>query len=165
MEAKVSVVVLPPSFRSRALAAAVVLSVAGLLQSCGSMSMGETNVHGIVVTESTLSAIKPGTSQAQVLDVLGTPSTTSTLDGQAFYYVSQTTARPVAFMAPHIVDRNVLAVYFDNGKVSRVANYSLKDGVVFDSITRTTPTAGGDLNFITQLARGMTAGIPGFGNN
>ena len=157
-----SVVVLTPRFRSRALAAAVVFSVAGLLQSCG--SMGETNVHGIVVTESTLSAIKPGTPQAQVIDVLGTPSTTSTLDGQAFYYVSQTTSRPVAFMSPHIVDRNVLAVYLANGKVTRVANYSLKDGVVFDSITRTTPTAGGDLNFITQLARGMTAGIPGFGN-
>jgi outer membrane protein assembly factor BamE (lipoprotein component of BamABCDE complex) len=163
MEAKLSVVVLPPRFRSRALAAAVVLSVAGLLQACG--SIGETNVHGIVVTESTLSAIKPGTSQAQVLDALGTPSTTSELEGQAFYYVSQTTARPVAFLAPRIVDRNVLAVYFANGKVTRIANYSLKDGVVFDSITRTTPTAGGDLNFITQLARGMTAGIPGFGNN
>jgi outer membrane protein assembly factor BamE (lipoprotein component of BamABCDE complex) len=65
-------------------------------------------------------------------------------------------------MSPHIVDRNVLAVYFDKGKVSRVANYSLQDGKVFDSITRTTPTAGGDLNFITQLARGLTAGIPGF---
>jgi outer membrane protein assembly factor BamE (lipoprotein component of BamABCDE complex) len=164
MEAKVSVVVLPPHFRSRALAAAVVIGLAGLAQGCSSMSVGQTNVHGIVVTESTLSAIKPGTTQAQVLDVLGTPSTTSTLDGQAFYYVSQTTSRPVAFMAPHVVDRNVLAVYFDNGKVSRVANYGLKDGVVFDSITRTTPTAGGDLNFITQLARGMTAGIPGFGN-
>lgn len=158
-----SIVVLPPRFRTRALAAAVVVSVAGLLQGCG--SIGETNVHGIVVTESTLSAIKPGTSQAQVMDALGTPSTQSTLDGQAWYYVSQTTSRPVAFLAPHIVDRNVLAVYFANGKVTRIANYSLKDGVVFDSITRTTPTAGGDLNFITQLARGMTAGIPGFGNN
>ena len=157
-----SVVVLSPRFRSRVLAAAMVVSVAGLLQSCA--TMGETNVHGIVVTESTLSAIKPGTPQAQVVDVLGTPSTQSTLDGEAYYYVSQTTSRPVAFMAPHVVDRNVLAVYFAGGKVTRVANYSLKDGVVFDSITRTTPTAGGDLNFITQLARGMTAGIPGFGN-
>lgn len=161
MEAKVSIVVLPPRFRSPALAAAVVISLAGLLQSCG--SIGETNVHGIVVTESTLSAIKPGTSQAQVLDALGTPSTQSTLDGQAWYYVSQTTSRPVAFLSPHVTDRNVLAVYFTNGRVSRVANYGLKDGVVFDSITRTTPTAGGDLNFVTQLARGMTAGIPGFG--
>jgi outer membrane protein assembly factor BamE (lipoprotein component of BamABCDE complex) len=162
MEAKVSLVVLSPRFRSRALAAAVALCTVGLLQGCG--SVGETNVHGIVVTESTLNAIKPGTPQAQVVDVLGTPSTTSTLDGQAYYYVSQTTSRPVAFLAPHIVDRNVLAVYLDKGRVTRVANYSLKDGVVFDSITRTTPTAGGDLSFITQLARGMTAGIPGFGN-
>ena len=154
-----SVVVLTRRSCSRALAAAVVLSAASLLQGCG--SIGETNVHGIVVTESTLTAIKPGTPQPKVLEELGTPSTESTLNGEAYYYVSQTTSRPVAFMSPHIVDRNVLAVYFDKGKVSRVANYSLQDGKVFDSITRTTPTAGGDLNFITQLARGLTAGIPG----
>jgi outer membrane protein assembly factor BamE (lipoprotein component of BamABCDE complex) len=165
MEAKVSVVVVTPRLRSRALAAALMLSVGGLLAGCGSMSIGETNVHGIVVTESTLSAIRPGTSQAQVVDILGTPSTESSLGGQAYYYVSQTTSRPVAFMPPHIVDRNVLAVYFANGKVTRVANYSLKDGVVFDSISRTTPTAGGDTSFITQLSRGLTAGVPGFGNN
>lgn len=158
-----SAVVSTPRLRSTALAVALVCSAAGLLQGCGSMgSIGETNVHGIVVSESTLSTIKPGTPQAQVISELGTPSTESTIGGSAYYYVSQTTSRPVAFMAPHIVDRHVLAVYFDNGKVTRVANYSLADGKVFDSITRTTPTAGGDLNFITQLARGMTAGIPGF---
>ena len=160
-----SVVVVTPRLRSRALAVALVLSAGSLLAGCGSMSIGETNVHGIVVTESTLSAIRPGTPQAQVIDALGTPSTESTLGGEAYYYVSQTTSRPVAFMPPHIVDRNVLAVYFANGRVSRVANYSLKDGVVFDSISRTTPTAGGDLNFITQLSRGLTAGIPGIGGN
>ncbi|MDQ0393245.1 outer membrane protein assembly factor BamE [Labrys monachus] len=155
-----SAVVSTPRLRSHALAVALVISAAGLLQGCG--SMGETNVHGIVVTESTLSAIKPGTPQSQVIAELGTPSTESAIGGEAYYYVSQTTSRPVAFMSPHIVDRNVLAVYFDKGKVIRVANYSLQDGKVFDSITRTTPTAGGDLSFITQLARGMTAGVPGF---
>ena len=127
-------------------------------------NIGETNVHGIVLTETMLSQVKPGMTQQQVLEALGTPSTTSTINGEAFYYVSQTTSRPVAFLQPHIVDRTVVVVYFDKGKVTRVANYGLKDGVVFDSISRTTPTAGSELNFLSQLIRGMGRGIPGFGN-
>lgn len=127
--------------------------------------MGETNVHGVVVTESMLAQVKPGTTQQVVVETLGTPSTTSTINGEAFYYVSQTTSRPVAFMRPSVVDRNVLVVYFDpKGKVTRLANYGLADGVVFDTISRTTPTAGAEQSFITQLIRGMTAGIPMFGN-
>jgi outer membrane protein assembly factor BamE (lipoprotein component of BamABCDE complex) len=98
-----------------------------------------------------------------VYEALGTPSTTSTINGQAYYYVSQTTSRPVAFLQPHVVDRTVVAVYFDKGgKVSRVANYGLKDGVVFDTVSRTTPTAGSELNFLSQLIRGIGKGIPGF---
>ena len=60
--------------------------------------------------------------------------------------------------AAYIVDRTVVVVYFDKGKVSRVANYGLKDGVVFDSVSRTTPTAGSELNFLSQLIRGMGKG-------
>ena len=79
--------------------------------------------------------------------------------------MSQTTSRPVAFLQPSIVDRTVVVVYFDKGKVTRVANYGLKDGVVFDTVSRTTPTAGSELNFISQLIRGMGKGIPGLSSN
>jgi outer membrane protein assembly factor BamE (lipoprotein component of BamABCDE complex) len=132
-----------------------------LLSAAACSGIGETNVHGIVLTERMLSDVKPGQSQEQVVQALGTPSTTSTLNGEAFYYVSQTTSRAVAFLQPSIVDRTVVVVYFEKGKVTRVANYGLKDGVVFDMVTRTTPTAGSELNFLTQLLRGLGKGIPG----
>jgi outer membrane protein assembly factor BamE (lipoprotein component of BamABCDE complex) len=141
---------------------AMLVTLVALSAAAGCANIGETNVHGIVVTEKMLAGVKPGITQAAVLDALGTPSTTSTINGEAFYYVSQTTSRPVAFLQPHIVDRRVLVVYFDKtGKVTRIANYGLEDGVVFDSIARTTPTAGSELNFLSQLIRGLGAGIPG----
>src|SRR5689334_22934414 len=152
---KASVLASRSEVLARGLAGCLILSVAA----CG--RVGETNVHGIVLTEKMLSDVKPGQTQEQVVQALGTPSTTSTLNGEAFYYVSQTTTRPVAFLQPSIVDRTVVVVYFDKGKVTRVANYGLKDGAVFDMVTRTTPTAGSELNFLTQLLRGLGKGIPG----
>ena len=38
-----------------------------------------------------------------------------------------------------------------SGAVQRVANYGLKDGKVFDFISRTTPTGGSDQNFLAQV--------------
>lgn len=137
--------------------------LASTLALAGCSSMGETNVHGIVITDSMLAQIKPGMTPDAVVSALGTPSTTSTLNGEAYYYVTQTTSKPVAFMKPHITDRTVIVVYFDKGKVTRTAKYGLQDGVVFDFISRSTPTAGSEQSFLRQLFKGMTMGVPGFG--
>ena len=49
------------------------------------------------------------------------PSTTADFGGEVFYYISQMTNRPVAFLNPHVVDQPVLAVYFDqNSQVGRI---------------------------------------------
>ena len=46
----------------------------------------------------------------------------------------------------------MLALYFDkSGKVERVANYGMKDGQVFDFVSRTTPTAGQEPNFLRNM--------------
>jgi outer membrane protein assembly factor BamE (lipoprotein component of BamABCDE complex) len=42
-----------------------------------------------------------------------------------------------------VVDQRVIAVYFDKDRrVTRLANYGLKDGKVFDFISQTMPTGG-----------------------
>lgn len=158
---------LTPRLVGRALSFAGLLAASLAIAGCANVPglalspMSETNVHGIVVTESMLASVKPGTAQAQVVDALGTPSTTSTINGEAYYYISQTTYRPVAFLRPHEIERTVFVVYFDKGKVVRLANYGLQDGKVFDYVARTTPTSGSDLNFVSQLIKGLGAGIPG----
>jgi len=128
------------------LAAALLTGVAA----CGT-SISQTQVHGYMIDDATLDQIPVGSSQEQVLVVLGTPSTTATVNGDVYYYISTTTHRPVAFMKPEITDQKVLAVYFDkNKKVERIANWGLKDGKVFDFIGRKTPTSGVEQSFLAR---------------
>ncbi len=110
-----------------------------------------TYQRGYVLAEGALDQVPVGSSQEQVLLVLGTPSTVATLNGDAFFYISQTQQR-VAFLKPEITEQKVLAIYFDkNKRVSRVAQYGLKDGKVFDFVSQTTPTSGEELSLIRQM--------------
>ena len=135
----------------RTTAACLVILALGLLPGgC----FGETFQRGYVLPEGALQQIPLGSSQEQVLIVLGTPSTVATVSGEAFYYISQRAERPVSFMQMKVVDQRVIAVYFDqNRKVRRVAEYGLKDGKLFDFVSRTTPTSGADLSLLNGLFR------------
>ncbi len=131
---------------SASLALALLASAA--LGGCG----GQIAQRGYVVSEFALEQVPVGASRDQVLIALGTPSTTADFGNEALYYISQTASRPVAFMHYRVVDQRVLAVYFDGEDlVSQIANYGLKDGQVFDFVSRTTPTGGSDFSFISQL--------------
>jgi outer membrane protein assembly factor BamE (lipoprotein component of BamABCDE complex) len=111
--------------------------------------------NGYVVDQAALDLVPVGSSREQVLLSLGTPSTTATFDGEVFYYISQKRTRSVAFMKPQLVDQQILAIYFDkDGIVTQRANYTLQDGRVFDTISRTTPTGGRDLTFLQQMLSG-----------
>ncbi len=137
----------------RALAGAAALSL--LLASCN--GIGETRTHGYIIPSSALEQIPPGSSQEQVLVVMGTPSTVSTLGGEVFYYIQTTRRKAVAFAKASTVDQRVIAVYFDKkNQVERVADYGLKDGIVFDFVSRTTPTSGQELTFVSQLLKAAT---------
>ena len=132
--------------RWRIFAAAALLGVS--LAAC----TGEQFQKGYILPPNALEQIPIGASQDQVLIVMGTPSTVATLDGEVFYYISQRSERPVAFMNQKLVDQRVIAIYFDkNRQVRRLANYGLKDGRIFDFISRTTPTSGQELSYLTPL--------------
>ena len=117
---------------------AAVLMTAGLTSACSSVVTKHVNQF----QESDIQQIQPGMSKEQVKLTLGTPTTTSSVGtGEAFYYISNTTSQ-TAFMAPKEIDRRVLAVYFTrSGSMERVAEYGMKDGKVFDFISRSTPPA------------------------
>ena len=109
----------------------------------------ETYQKGYIVPDGALEQIPVGASQEQVLIVLGTPSTVATVSGEAFYYISQRAERAIAFMPQEVVDQRVVAVYFDKKRrVQRLANYGLKDGKIFDYVSRTTPTGGSELSYL-----------------
>ena len=135
-------------FRMAAARVAVTVAFAILLSGCFS----ETYQRGYIIPEGALEQIPIGSTQEQVLIVLGTPSTVATERGEAFYYISQRAERRVGFMPQQIVDQRVVAVYFDkNRRVERLANYGLKDGRVFDFVSRATPTGGKDVAYLNAL--------------
>ncbi len=132
---------------------AVVLALA--LAGLSGCQTAEVFHNGYVVDQAALDLVPVGSSREQVLLSLGTPSTTATFDGEVFYYISQKRTRSVAFMKQKLVEQQILAIYFDkDGIVTQEANYTLKDGKVFDTISRTTPTGGRDLTFLQQLLSG-----------
>jgi outer membrane protein assembly factor BamE (lipoprotein component of BamABCDE complex) len=129
---------------------ALVLALGLTLGGC----FAETYQRGYIVQEGALEQVPLGSSQEQVLIVLGTPSTVATVSGEAFYYISQRAERPIAFMPQAVVDQRVIAVYFDKGRrVERIANYGLKDGKVFDYVSRTTPTSGPERTLLGGMFR------------
>ncbi|MGU3493628.1 outer membrane protein assembly factor BamE [Xanthobacteraceae bacterium A53D] len=128
------------------------LQVPGLTGT-GSSASGivRTYQRGYVLSDGALEQVPVGSSREQVLLVLGTPSTVATVQGDVFYYISQTEKR-VAFLKPEITEQKVLAVYFGKDRrVARIANYGLQDGKIFDFVTQTTPTSGEELSVIRQL--------------
>jgi outer membrane protein assembly factor BamE (lipoprotein component of BamABCDE complex) len=131
--------------------------LAALLSSAAltSCSTSEVIQNGYVVDDQTLALAPVGSSREQVLLSLGSPSVTATFDAEVFYYISQKRTRAVAFMKPKLVEQSVLAVYFNkDGEVERLGNYTMKDGRVFDMISRTTPTGGVEMTFLTRLLKG-----------
>lgn len=133
------------------------LAVIGVLGAGVSGCIGEDLRHGYQIDQNAVAQIKPGSSPEQVLQILGTPSTVSTVGNKSWYYISQNTRRTVMFLGEQVEDQRVVAVYFTPGfKVERVALYGLQDGRIFDFIDRTTPTSGQDRAFLSQLFRGLT---------
>jgi outer membrane protein assembly factor BamE (lipoprotein component of BamABCDE complex) len=133
---------------------AVVVLLCAVMAGCG-----EQFQKGYILPPGALEQIPIGASQDQVLIVMGTPSTVATLNGEVFYYISQRSERPIAFMTDRIVDQRVIAVYFDkNRQVRRLANYGLKDGMIFDFISRTTPTSGQEINYVAPLFKALNIG-------
>jgi outer membrane protein assembly factor BamE (lipoprotein component of BamABCDE complex) len=65
-------------------------------------------------------------------------------------------SRALAFMPAQMTDQSVLAIYFDkSGKVDHIANYGMKDGKVFDFVSRTTPTGGREPDFLRNIMTGL----------
>jgi outer membrane protein assembly factor BamE (lipoprotein component of BamABCDE complex) len=136
----------------RSIRMAVALGLSVSLAGC----FTATYQRGYLLDEAALAQVPQGSSQEQVLLVLGTPSTVATVSGETFYYISQKSER-TAFLNPEITDQRVLAVYFDQSRrVERIANYGIQDGKVFDFISRTTPTGGQESNIIKQILSSST---------
>lgn len=148
------------SRRGAAVLAVRLAAASGLASSlAGCLGYDGVVNRGAIVDERTVAQVKTGMAASQVLTTIGTPSTTSTVGGDAWYYISQRAERQLAFMPQKVTDQRVFAVYFDKAKkVQRVADYGLEDGKPIDFLSRTTPNPAAE----THLLQSILAKIPSF---
>ena len=108
--------------------------------------------RGYVFDEKLLDQIEINkTISNDVMDILGSPSTTSAIDASTWYYIFSK-AETIAFYRPEVTDRRVLAVSFgDDNKVNNLKYYGLEDGKIISYVDRTTPTRGRELTILQQL--------------
>ncbi len=108
--------------------------------------------RGHVGIERKLTQITPGTSTEQdVMNVLGSPSTRSSFGEAAWYYVSAK-KESVAFFKPEISDQKVTQIKFnESGIVTAVDHYSLKDRKDIQIAQEITPTEGQTLGLWEQI--------------
>lgn len=127
------------------LAAVLALSVA-----CST----DTRVEGYHLDRDRIASIQPGvTTQQQVGDILGSPSSVATFREKAdtWYYISRQ-IESVTELDAEVVGQQVFAVDFDDlGRVEKIREYGLKDARDISIASRTTPTQGEELGFFEQL--------------
>lgn len=130
----------------RCLAAAGVLALG--LAACSPV----VSQRGYVPNEDLIADIRVGIdNKDSVLTTFGSPSTISSVDGSAWYYISSIHEQ-VAFYKEAPVDREIVAVYFDEGgTVKQLGYYGLEDGKIVNFIDRETPTRGKQLTFLQQM--------------
>ena len=139
---------LPSNALKRSTLLAAVCAAGLMLGGC----LEQRNYQGYQIPHDAEQQVPVGASKDQALLAFGTPTTTAEFGNEVYYYVSQVSSRPVAFARSKVVDQRILAVYFDDQeRVQQIANYGLQDGRVFDFISRTTPTGGSDVSFVSQL--------------
>tara|TARA_B000000565_G_C23476040_1_gene257910 strand:+ start:24 stop:473 length:450 start_codon:yes stop_codon:yes gene_type:complete len=108
--------------------------------------------RGYVFDDKLFEQIEIGkTNVNQVVELLGTPSTTSTIDAKTWYYI-YSKAETMAFYQPSVSQRRIMTVGFNNdNKVSFVEEYGLQDGNIIAFNSESTPTRGRELTILQQL--------------
>ncbi len=115
----------------------------------------EVDHRGYVAKPGAFNQINNGMSKLEVEGILGTPSTTASIQykGDSYFYITSITTSK-AFLTEE-TQREVIAVRFDeNDQVRSFAQYGLEDGRVIDVNSRQSPVYGEDASVLTALLRG-----------
>jgi outer membrane protein assembly factor BamE (lipoprotein component of BamABCDE complex) len=140
----------------RAASIFMVAGLASLLAAC----QPEIDHRGYIPKPGVFASVHQGMSKAEVESVLGSPSTTASINfqGDSYYYISST-MQGRSFLRPVETDRQIIAVRFDRGdRVQNVAQYGLQDGRIIDINTRKSPVVGSEFSLLTELFKGAGAG-------
>jgi outer membrane protein assembly factor BamE (lipoprotein component of BamABCDE complex) len=128
-------------------------TIASVLAGC----TPEINHRGYLAKPGSFGQITEGMPKSEVEGILGSPSTTASVDiqGDSYYYVTSTTEGR-SFLQPKETSREVVAIRFDkNDTVTSFAQYGLEDGRIININSRKTPVVGKELSLIKDFFKGV----------
>lgn len=108
--------------------------------------------RGFAATPGSVEKLEVGAqSREDVVRLIGSPSAVATFNPNIWYYISET-QEYWAFTKPKISAQKVIQVTFnDDGRVSAIKNYDLKDAQDIQMVQRITPTSGKELTILEQV--------------
>lgn len=149
--------------RTKAMRGLLALACAAVLSAC----VAQYRNHGYLPREDDLGNVIVGIdTRDSVAESIGVPGTSGVLAGGDYYYVGSRVRHYGAF-APEIIEREIVAVEFDDqGVVRNITRYGLEDGQVVTLTRRVTVSGDGNISFIRQLF-GNIGGLDlsGFGSD
>ncbi len=109
-------------------------------------------IRGNLPNAERLAEVTPGDmSREEVAEVLGSPSSVTPFNSDLWLYISEKTST-IAFLAPEVLERNVVMVSFDQeGMVREVKKLDLSNAQDVAHVERVTPTSGNEVTIWDQL--------------
>ena len=124
----------------------------------------EIGHHGYIARPGAFGQISEGMSKTEVEGILGSPSTTASVNfqGDSNYYITSVT-QSRSFLQAKEINREVIAVRFDkNDQVASFAQYGLEDGRIININSRQTPIVGNNLSVLQDIFKGILGSKAGF---
>lgn len=127
-------------------------AAASLLAGCQPM----VNRRGYYAKPGALNQVREGMAKSEVEAIMGSPSTTASinLQGDSYYYITSITQQR-SFLDPTEQNREIIAIRFNKtDQVTSIAQYGLEDGRVINMLDRKTPVIGQEFSLIKELLSG-----------
>ena len=107
--------------------------------------------HGYTPQAEELEQIRIGRdTRGSVRRKIGRPGTAGIFTDDGWYYVASTVEH-LAYYAPEVIERTVVAITFDQTDVVTAVNiYGMEDGRIIDLETKISPTYGRQLTILEQ---------------
>ena len=121
---------------------------------------GTTTIHGSLIKPADVDKLRIGVhNKQQVMRILGTPSTTSTLNQEKWYYITDIKVTE-PLKKPYLKERQVIGLTFDeSGVLDKVFEKDESVSKQFSPEEQTTETQGEKLGFFEQIFLNLTSGI------
>jgi len=117
------------------------------------------SIRGSLIKENEINQLRLGThSKQQVIQLLGTPSSKSTLNNDQWYYITDhTITKPLK--KTQIDKRQILILTFKNNVLDKISKLDESKSKNFRPEEEKTKSQGTKLTIINQIIQNLTSGI------